>query len=202
MDSSLFNSPRIPRQLRPRISPRFRIHHNLLLRLALRTRRPHPSLSPSVSPAPLRLYRTSKPHSLAKHKPGLAPWVSNHNPLTDLAMPTSNPMARTISINRNRSRSRNSHNPSNPTHSHMKPSIFPDSAEALGVLAIKVHSRRPSVIKSRPIMGSKHRSTTQVMVLVVLPLEDLRHLDTNPRAALAHQRLVANLVVMMGNGYV
>jgi hypothetical protein len=195
MGSSLFNSLRSPRQLRPRTPRRFRIHHNPRLRLALRTRRPHPLLSPSVSPAPLRLYRTSNPHSLAKHNPGSAPWVSNHNPLTDLATPTSNPTARTISINR----SSHSRNPS-PTHSRMKPSTFPDSAEASGVLAIKVHNRRPSVIRSRRFMGSKHRSTIQVMALVILVLEDLRHLDTNPRAALAVQGLVATLVVTMGNG--
>jgi len=47
-------------------------------------------------------------------------------------------------------------------------------------------------------MGSKHRSTIQVMELVVLELEDLRHLDTNPRAVLGVQGLVATLVVMMG----
>ena len=49
-------------------------------------------------------------------------------------------------------------------------------------------------------MGSKHRSTIQVMVLVVLTLEGSRHLDTNPRAALALRGLVATLVVMMDNG--
>lgn len=49
-------------------------------------------------------------------------------------------------------------------------------------------------------MGSKHRSTIQVMVLAESTLEDLRHLDTNPRAALALRGLVATLVVMMDNG--
>lgn len=49
-------------------------------------------------------------------------------------------------------------------------------------------------------MGSKHRSTIRVMVRAVLGLEDLRHLDTNRRVALVVQALVANLVVMMGNG--
>ncbi len=49
-------------------------------------------------------------------------------------------------------------------------------------------------------MGSKHRSTIQVIVLVVLTLEDLRHLDTNPRAALALRGLVTTLVVMMDSG--
>jgi hypothetical protein len=52
-------------------------------------------------------------------------------------------------------------------------------------------------------MGSKHKSIIQDMVLVVLLLlQDLRHLDTNPRAALAVQGLVVNLVVMMANGWV
>lgn len=49
-------------------------------------------------------------------------------------------------------------------------------------------------------MGSKHRSIIQVMALVALPVEDLRHLDTSPRAVLAVQGLVATLVVTMGNG--
>ena len=174
------------------MSRRFRIHPNPRPRLVLRTRRPHPSLSPSVSLAPLHLYRTSNLHSLTKHNPASAPWVNNHNRLTDLAMPTSNPTARTISINRN------NRSPSSPMHSRMKPSTFPDSAEGSGVLAIKVHSLRPSVTRSRLFMGSKHRSTIQVMELVVLELEDLRHLDTNPRAVLGVQGLVATLVVMMG----
>ena len=195
MGSSLFNSLRSPQQLHPRIPRRFRIHHNPRLRLALPTRRSHPLLSPSVPPPPLRLYRTSNPHSLARHNQGSAPWVSNHNPLTDLAMPTSNPTARTISINRN-----NNHNPSSHTHSRMNPLTFLGPAEVWEVLALKVLSRRTSVIRTRLFMGSKHRSTIQVIILVPLVVADLRPLDTNPRAALAVQGLVATLVLMMGKG--
>jgi len=67
-------------------------------------------------------------------------------------------------------------------------------------LVIKVPSRRTSVIRIRHFMGSRHRSTIRVMVRVVLAVEDLRHLDTNPRAALVAQGLVPTLVGTMGNG--
>jgi hypothetical protein len=195
MDSSLFNCQRNLSQHLPRTPRRFRTPRNPRPRLVLHTPRLHPLLRLSASAAPLRLCRTSNPHSLAKHNPGSARWVNNHNLLTVLATLISNPTAKTTSINPS-----NNHNPSSHTHSHMTTSTFLDSAEVSGGLAIKDPSHRTSVIRSRRFMGSKLRSIIQVMALVVLAVGDSRHLDTNPRAASAAQGLVATLVaVTMGS---